>query len=470
MAHIVLITNGMSSTLNSGFAMSKRLRNAGHRVTFIAHDDFSEQVTAQGEAFVGLKRDRRMKELIAANPQPSLARPIAMFRWLLYRRRLRKESIASDELTSVVCRLKPDVLLIDIEMHAAVIATSQLGIPTLLPMIFFSIFRRPGLPPLHTALEPGTTPWRRFKVECAWWKVRLGAIAQRIRRRLSRAGIGDYFRPVAYNTVQIAELRALARRYGFNLRSETDRTQWLRPYTYRHLPVMSYQPLEFELPHNPPSLQYYVGPMINESRVEPPLRSLELSRWEALKAERASSIATARPLIYCSLSSYYAADTNFLHRLLAVFAKRKDWDLVLGLGDKLTTENLAPVPDNALLLQWAPQLEILAHADSFITHGGTTSISESVWFGVPMVVYSTKKGDHDGNSVRIYYHGLGVVADKDIDGEKQIECHIEQTLSDQKIKHRVAAMRDQFHVYQQPDRAVKLIESYISNHCKHERR
>ena len=461
MAHIVFITNGMSSTLNSGFAMSRRLRNAGHRVTFVARQEFGEQVMAQGEAFVGLMQDQRMAELMAADPRPSLARPFAIVRWLGHRRRLRRESIESDELTSIVRGLKPDVLLIDIEMHAAVIATSQLGIPTLLTMIFFSIFRCPGLPPLHIAMDPGTTRWQRFKIQCAWWQVRIGAFAQRVRQRLSRAGIGDYFRPVSCNTVRIAELRALARHCGFSLRSETDRTQWLRPYTYRHLYVVSYHPWEFELPHDPSPLMHYVGPMINADRVEPPLPIEARRRWQAMKAARARRRLSQRPLIYCSLSSFYVADASFLRRVLRVFSKRRDWDLVLGLGGKVTAADLAPIPDNVLLLDWAPQLEILAHADSFITHGGTTSISEGAWFGVPMVVYSTKQGDHDGNSMRVRYHGLGVVADKDTDGAKQIERNIERTLFDADIRRNVAAMRDLFREYDRSNRAVELVESYI---------
>lgn len=465
MAHIVFITNGMASSLNSGFAMSRRLRNAGHQVTFVARQDFGKRITAQGETFVGLEQDQRMAERMAAAPRPSLARPIAMLRWLGHRRRLRRESIESDELKSIVRRLKPDVLLIDIEMHAAVIATSQLGIPTLLTMIFFSIFRRPGLPPLNSAMDPGKTPWQRFKIQCAWWRVRMGAIAQRVRRRSSRAGIGDYFRPVSCNTVAIAELRTLARHHGFSLRSETDRTQWLRPHTYRHLHVISYHPWEFELPHDPPPFVHYVGPMINADRDEPPLPLKAIRRWEALKAVRADGRLSPRPLIYCSVSSFWAADTRFLRRLIGVFAKRIDWDLVLGLGGKLTAADLAPVPDNALLLDWAPQMEILAHADCFITHGGTTSISECAWFGVPMVVYSTNHFDHDGNSRRVLYHGLGVVGDKDIDGEMQIERNIERTLSDPDIRRNVAAMRDRFHEYDQPDRAVELVESYIGRTC-----
>ncbi len=461
MAHIVFITNGMSSALNSGFAMSRRLRDAGHQVTFVARQEFGERVMAQGEAFIGLKQDQRMTELMVANPMPSLVRPIAMLRWLGYRRRLRRESIESNELESIVRGLRPDVLLIDVEMHAAVIATSQLGIPTLLTMIFFSIFRCPGLPPLHVAMDPGTTPWRRFKIQCAWWQVRMGAIAQQVRRRLSRAGIGDYFRPVSCNTVAIAELRALARHHGFSLQSETDRTQWLRPYTYRHLHVISYHPWEFELPHDSPPLVHYVGPMINADRVEPPLPMDARRRWQSLKTACASGKASPRPLIYCSLSSFYPADARFLRRVLEVFAKRSDWDLVLGLGGKVTATDLSPIPGNVLLLDWAPQLEILAHADSFITHGGTTSISEAAWFGVPMVVYSTKQGDHDGNSMRVRYHGLGVVADKDTDGAKQIECNIERTLSDPDIRHNAAAMRDLFREYDRSKRAVELVESYI---------
>ena len=465
MGHIVYITGGMSSKLNTGFAMSRRLRNAGHRVTFVARQNFGEKVTAEGEKFVGLEQDRQREAQMAANPRPSLARPIAMLRWLEYRRHLRRESIESDELTATIRRLGPDVLLIDVEMLAAVIATSRLGIPTLLPMIFFSIFRRSGLPPLHTAMDPGKTGWQCFKIHLAWWKVRISAIAQRVRRRLSRAGIGDYFRPVACDTKQIAPLRALARHHGFSLRSETDRTQWLSPYTYRHLHVISYHPWELELPHDPPSIIHYVGPMINAERTEPPLPRKALRRWEALKMAHASATSSPRPLIYCSLSSYFAADVGFLRRVLKVFAKRSDWDLVLGLGGKLTAVDIAPVPDNALLLDWAPQLEILAHADSFVTHGGTTSISESIWFGVPMVVYSTKHWDHNGNSMRVKYHGLGVVADKDTDGEEQIERNIERTLSDLDIRRNVAAMRDLFHEYDQPDRAVELVESYIGRGC-----
>ena len=457
----------MASALNSGFALSRRLRNAGHRVTFVAQEDFGDQIMAQGEAFVGLEQDRQMAELMEAKPMPSLTRPIVFLRWLGLRRHLRRASIESEELTSVIRQLKPDVLLIDVEMPTAVIATSRLGIPTLLPMIFFSIFRRPGLPPLRTALDPGTTRWQCFKIQLVWWQFRLGAIAKRVRRRLSRSGIGDYFRPVAYNTVQIAHLKALARHHGFNVRDETDRTQWLSPYTYRHLQIICYHPWEFELPHDPSPLVHYVGPMINAERTEPPLPLRVARRWEALKAARASARSSPRPLIYCSLSTIWAADSGFLRRVLKVFARRNDWDLVLGLGGKLTAADLAPVPANALLLDWAPQLEILAHADSFVTHGGTTSISESVWFGVPMVVYSTKikHSDHDGNSMRVKYHGLGVVADKDSDGEEQIERNIERTLSDPVIRRNVAAMRDLFHKYEQPDRAVELVESYIGRGC-----
>jgi MGT family glycosyltransferase len=202
--------------------------------------------------------------------------------------------------------------------------------------------------------------------------------------------------------------------------------------------------------------------MINVERTEPHFPRKALRRWEALKMAHASATSSPRPLIYCSLSSYFAADVGFLRRVLKVFVKRSDWDLVLGLGGKLTAADLAPKPDNVLLLDWAPQLEILAHADSFITHGGTTSISESAWFGVPMVVYSTNHFDHDGNSMRVRYHGLGVVADKDTDHAKQIERNIEKTMSDPDIRRNVAAMRDLFREYDRSNRAVELVESYIS--------
>jgi UDP:flavonoid glycosyltransferase YjiC (YdhE family) len=461
LAHIVLITNRIPSVVNSNLEMSRRLREAGHRVTIVAPGDVRDRIAREGETFVGLEQDGRMARRVEADPRPAMTRPLAALRWLGRRRGLRRESIAGDEIGTVVRDLAPDLLLIDVEMHAAVIATARLGVPTLLTTVFFSVFRRPGLPPLHLPIAPGDTAGRRLLIGAAWAWTRLGAIARRGRNAL-RAAVRDPFRPVPCDTVEPGELRRLARLHGYDLRAETDRAQWLRPHTYRRLPLLSYTAREMELPHDPPPLMHYVGPMVKLERAEPALAPEAARRWDEMKRARGNGAAARRPLVYCSLGSFWTGDRALLRRVLDVFARRDDWDLVLGLGGTLAAADLDPVPANALVLEWAPQLEVLAHADAAIVHGGVNSICECARLGVPMLVCSARHIDQNGNAVRVAHHRLGVVAGRDAGDAGAIERGLERVLADGEIRASVDAMRKRLRAYESPPRAVEVVERILA--------
>lgn len=47
---------------------------------------------------------------------------------------------------------------------------------------------------------------------------------------------------------------------------------------------------------------------------------------------------------------------------------------------------LGPLPDNVLAYRSVPQLEVLARAALFITHGGVNSVNEALYAGTPMLV------------------------------------------------------------------------------------
>jgi MGT family glycosyltransferase len=63
----------------------------------------------------------------------------------------------------------------------------------------------------------------------------------------------------------------------------------------------------------------------------------------------------------------------------------QDWQVVLATGRGTDPESLGPAPPNFLLRAFVPQLEVLARAEVFVTHGGVNSVMESVWYGVPLV-------------------------------------------------------------------------------------
>ena len=137
---------------------------------------------------------------------------------------------------------------------------------------------------------------------------------------------------------------------------------------------------------------------------------------------------------------------------------RPDWQLVVGLGGKSTAESFHDIPDNVLLLDYAPQLQVIQHADVAITHGGITSINEYIAGGLPILVCSTGHVDQDGCAARIRYHGLGLVADPDDWSQRSIESQLKQLLKDDEMKQRVNKMRETFLEYKRQGRAVQVIE------------
>lgn len=450
---IVYITNGMASTLNSSLELSRRLTDAGHEVIYLSQADVCPRVQAAGYRCRRLEADQAFQE---EAPGPvSVRKPIGWARTLLQRRGIRRRSVRNTEIESAVAELDPDLLLIDIEMHFAIIATASLGIPTLLPIVWFSIFKHPALPPMHTKLTPPATPRGRLAIALAWWRLRIRVIGGDWKDRLRRTLSGDLFRPVAYDTVNIDDLRALAKSRTFSLRRNADRSHWLRPYAYTRLPVLSFTAREMEFPHEPWPMLHYVGPMVLRDRPETLVDEAASAAWRRFAADR----RPGRPLVYCSLGTFWSMDDDFLRRVLDVFERRTDWDLVIGLGGKLDPARLAPIPPNALVVDYAPQLEVLAQADCAITHGGITTINECIEFEVPMVVYSTEHVDQDGCAARVAFHRLGVVADIGAAGVDAVEGNIERALQDAEIRENVAAMRAHFDGYRSPDAAVRLIES-----------
>jgi zeaxanthin glucosyltransferase len=65
-----------------------------------------------------------------------------------------------------------------------------------------------------------------------------------------------------------------------------------------------------------------------------------------------------------------------------------------------------PVPSNVIVVDQAPQIELLKRATLCITHAGLNTALESLAYGVPMVAIPIGY-DQFGVAARIAYHGVG---------------------------------------------------------------
>lgn len=464
MAHIVYVTNGMASSVNCSLELTRRIERAGHRVTYLSQADLHDVMAANDRTFHQITSDHGHASELSALPPPwKSAGPWgvrALLRWYVARRRLRARSARLQSFEARLRELAPDLVILDIELHAALITAMSMGLPVVLVMAFFTIFRHPELPPMHCPLLPGDSRATRAAIRRAWAATSVERVRGEWRSRLSRSGMARYLEPVRFDTLSIVDLKAVARARGISLSAETNRNQWLRPVVYTRRPILSFNIREMEFPHTPAPNLHYVGPMVARDRREAIVDDESLRLWNDWKACRGAH--TGRTLVYCSLGSYWSADAAFLRRVIAAFEREPDWDLVLGLGRQLAADALRPVPENVLLLRWAPQLDVLSRAQCCITHGGITTINECLTYGVPMVVYSTHHIDQDGCAARVHWHRLGVRANKDADGPDDIRRDIRHVLSDPDIQQRVAEMQQRLHEAERADLATLAIERALA--------
>jgi MGT family glycosyltransferase len=85
---------------------------------------------------------------------------------------------------------------------------------------------------------------------------------------------------------------------------------------------------------------------------------------------------------------------------------------VLSVGDQIDPKKIGPVPNNAIIVKQAPQLELLRQASVCITHAGLNTVLESLAQGVPQVAIPVTY-DQPGVAARIADKQTGVVTSLD---------------------------------------------------------
>jgi MGT family glycosyltransferase len=114
----------------------------------------------------------------------------------------------------------------------------------------------------------------------------------------------------------------------------------------------------------------FIGPTVSSHPDGPPFP------FEAL---------TGRPLLCIALGTVYQGRGDFLRTCIEAFRNTR-WQVVMASGEDLSAEGLASVPENFLVRPTVPRPDILKRAAIFITDGGMDSVSDALWYGVPMLV------------------------------------------------------------------------------------
>jgi hypothetical protein len=90
------------------------------------------------------------------------------------------------------------------------------------------------------------------------------------------------------------------------------------------------------------------------------------------------------PKVYISLGTVNHLDYAFYTAVFTAFAHYPA-QFILSVGKNTDIGQLGPIPDNFIVCNYVPQLDILQRVDAFITHGGMNSVHEGLYYGVPEI-------------------------------------------------------------------------------------
>jgi MGT family glycosyltransferase len=158
------------------------------------------------------------------------------------------------------------------------------------------------------------------------------------------------------------------------------------------------------------------------------------------------------PLIYLSLGSLGSADVELMRKLIASLEGER-YRVVVSKGPQASEIEL---PDNMAGAEFLPQTSILPKVDLVITHGGNNTVTESLYFGKPMIVLPIFWDQHD-NAQRLEETGYGVKLDTYGHEPAELRGAIDRLLSDQDLASRLAAISARLRQNPGTERAAELL-------------
>jgi MGT family glycosyltransferase len=159
-------------------------------------------------------------------------------------------------------------------------------------------------------------------------------------------------------------------------------------------------------------------------------------------AEAVRAVEEEAPLVYVSLGTLFNADTTFFRNCFEAFGDL-DARVVMSIGSNVSRASLGPAPPNFNVQPFVPQLEVLQQASAFVTHGGMNSVSESLYYGVPVVVIP-QMGEQEVVGRRVEQLGAGLYVAKAKATAETLRDAVEQLLAEDRYRRQAAVVRESF--------------------------
>lgn len=459
MAHLLIVTTGLTGIVHASLEVVRRLEAAGHRVTYACPHDVEPKVRPYVESYVQLGA-------VAMNPAPMVPREGATgerrsrlgHKWTEWttrgeRRRQGVPALGMDAFAARLAELAPDAVLLDVELYEHAFTARREGFPVALLCPWFQYAKRAGLPPISSGAIPGEG-WAGSSagMSAAW-------VGYRARRAARIFSVWARY----FGTDRRGVVREYARSLGVERRTLWP-YDWITLFSMAGFPIWSMTAAELDFEHPSPEHWSYVGPMVRLDRATEDVAAAARLDAAAKEARRRGN-----RILYASGSSKSSGDLEFLGRLVEAGELLTGWTVLLGMGgDARAAEALrlrlrAAGTSDVEVFDWAPQLHALSLADVALHHAGIHSVHEALELGVSTVTYSGGNFDQDGCAARLAAKGLSVVGSKAADTPDQIAGRVREAADDPGLQAGIKAMKSRFDAYRTGAVLDELVAGLLSS-------
>jgi len=115
-------------------------------------------------------------------------------------------------------------------------------------------------------------------------------------------------------------------------------------------------------------------------------------------------------LIYISMGTVNNDMMSLYNRCLTALSDT-DYQVIMSVGNLVSIEEFGELPENISVFSHVDQIAVLQQADVFVSHCGMNSVSESLFFGVPLVMHP-QTSEQSGVAERVYQLGAGIKLDQ----------------------------------------------------------
>jgi MGT family glycosyltransferase len=281
-------------------------------------------------------------------------------------------------------------------------------------------------------ITDSVAPWGQWTAKILGLPVVTSIPTLAVNRAVMRFGFSQGVRPKSVgrflsklrNTAKAWRVqRQLRRRYGVEgpgvMDSLMGQSGLNIVYTSRH-----FQPCEETFDNR----FLFIGPMV--------------SRAEADSAFPWDRLESGRGVVYISLGTLFNTDASFYRACFEAFADA-DVTVILSIGTNVSVDSLGAAPKNFIVASQVPQLAVLRRARAFVTHGGMNSVSESLSYGVPMVVVP-QMGEQAIIGRRVAQLGAGMSLTKEGATAAWLRESVQRLLTDDSFGQQADAIRRSF--------------------------